>query len=74
MKIVKNTPPPPPPPPTPEPTWDLIGLTSDEMRIIRKGVGSLSGVDVNWEVWKTIYAAAPYGVLPKKEGVDDETE
>lgn len=65
MKVVKTTPPPS------EPTWDLIGLTSDEMRIIRKGVGSLPGVDANWEVWRVIYAAAPYSVLPKKEGVDE---
>lgn len=68
MKVVKNT----PPPIQPEPTWDLIGLTSDEMRIIRKGVGSLAGgVDANWELWKVIYAATPYSVLPKKEGVDE---
>jgi hypothetical protein len=61
MKVIAQT---PKPQPTPPRTWDLIGLTDEEMRHLRELVAHNRATGVNWDIWNAIYEVVPYSVLP----------
>jgi hypothetical protein len=45
MKVIVNNPVPLPPPPPPPTTFDLIGLTEGEVRVLRAALGNMIPAD-----------------------------